>query len=347
MENPEAPQSSQPTLTEIQTPVVLKPRTANAAPPSEGPAGGQPAKPPQAKTRRHRSYRPSHKATFIGLAAVIAILLINAVILGLVLKGKSKTIGVGVNGKVTLSQGVLNQIGVSNNTIGESSDELIVVPNSQFNGKLKVAGDTNIGGQLFVNNKLSGSDASLTQLEAGNTSLQQLNVSGASTLSGLNLRSNLAVTGTTQLQGAVTINQLLTVNNSLNVVGNLSVGGTFSARSFTSSGTFTIGGHVITTGASPGVGPGGPALGSNGTVSISGNDAAGRIAINIGVGATSGTLANVAFHTQFGSVPRIVISPNGVAGSFYVLNSSVGGFSVGVGGGLPPGGYAIDYIVEQ
>jgi hypothetical protein len=333
---------------EPQAPEILKPRTDDSTLPVEPPAAaGKSSKPAGGKPGKRQSYRPSHRATFIGIAVVIVILAINAVILGFVLKGKSKTIGLGVNGKVTLSQGVLNQIGVNSSSIGNSADELIVVPNSQFKGKLTVAGDTTVGGQLKLNNKLTGSDASLTQLEAGNVSLSQLNVSGSSTLSGLNLRNNLAVLGTTQLQGAVTINQLLTVNNSLTVTGNLAIGGTFSARSLASISTLTVGGHIITTGPAPGVGPGGSALGSNGTVSISGNDSAGRIAINIGTGASSGTLANVAFRTEYGNIPRVIISPIGVAANFYITNVSVGGFSVAVGSGLSPGGYGIDYIVEQ
>jgi hypothetical protein len=331
-------------------PEVLKPREDDGTPPPELPASsGKPSKPADGKAGKRRSYRPSHRATFIGITAVIIILAVNAVILGFVLKGKSKTIGLGVNGKVTLSQGVLNQIGVNSSSIGDSADELIVAPNSQFKGTLTVAGDTTLGGSLKFNNKLTGSDASLTQLEAGNTSLSQLNVSGNSTLSGLNLRSNLAVLGSTQLQGPVTIGQLLTVNNSLTVTGNLSIGGTFSARNLTSTSTFTIGGHLVSAGTTPGIGPGGASLGSNGSYSISGNDSAGRITINIGAGGGgNGTLINVAFRTQYNNTPRVVISPVGLGALFYVTNISVGGFSVGVNGGLSAGvSFGIDYIIEE
>jgi len=339
-------------------PEVLKPRADDGTPIPEAtpPAqlSGKPATPATDKKPRRRTYRPSHKATFIGLAVIIAILLVNAVILVLVLKGKAKPGDLAASGQVTISKGVLNKIGVNTSSIGDSGVVLVVGPNAQFNGKMTVASDVSIGGQLKLNSKFSASDANLTQLEAGNTSLSQLNVSGSTTLSNLNLRTTLAVTGATQLQGPVTIGQLLTVNNNLNVAGNLAVGGTlstktFSANGLTSTSTLTIGGHIITGGLSPSAGPGGGALGSNGTVSISGNDAAGVIDINLGTGACSGgTLANVAFHTQYASVPRVVITPVGLAGNFYVSNLTSSGFSVGVGGGcLPTGGYGIDYIVEE
>jgi hypothetical protein len=188
----------------------------------------------------------------------------------------------------------------------------------------------------------------LAQLQAGNTSLAQLNVNGDGTLSTLNLRKDLVVAGITQLQGAVTLSQLLTVNNNANVVGNLAVGGTLSAKSF-SIQTLVINGHLITSGSTPGVGPGGGSLGSNGSVSISGNDSAGRIAVNIGAGGNgSGTLASVAFRTQYGGIPYVIVSPIGFACSLYVTNVSVGGFSVGSNGCLSAGqSLGINYIVEQ
>ena len=136
-----------------------------------------------------------------------------------------------------------------------------------------------------------------------------------------------------------------TISGNLTVGGTLSVN-TFSARSLTSVTTLTVGGHVITGGPTPGVSRGG-ATGSNGTVSISGNDAAGAISINIGAGAIGGTLANVTFHSRYGDIPRVVITPVGVGANFYVLNLSTTGFSVGVTSGLPPGGFVMNYIVEQ
>jgi cytoskeletal protein CcmA (bactofilin family) len=348
------PTESNSQTTESPPPEVLKPRADDGTPTAEEASAASPikGKPGADKKPRHRTYRPSHKATFIGLAVVIVILAVNAGILGFVLKSKTKTNSLANNGQVTISSAVLNKIGVNSSSIGDSGIELVVGPDAQFDGTVTVAGDVSIGGQLKLNSKFIASDANLTQLEAGNTSLGQLDVNGNSTLSNLSLRNGLAVTGATQLQGDVTISQLLTVNNSLTVSGNVSIGGvlstsTFSARSLTSSSTLTIGGHIITGGLTPGVGPGGAALGSNGTVSINGNDAAGTVSINIGASAGSGTLANVSFRSQYGSVPRVVITPIGVACTFYVLNPSVGGFSIGDGCNLPPGGYAVDYIVEQ
>lgn len=303
------------------------------------------------KKRRNRTYRPSHKATFVAIGVVVVILAINAIVITFVLGNKEKQ-NDSASGQVTISSEVLSKIGVNKSTIGDTGALLIVDPNAKFNGKLDVAGDLNISGSFKLNSKFTANEANLAILTAGRSSLNELDVNGNSTLTALNLRNTLVVAGPTTLQGPATFNQLLTVNNSLNVAGNVSIGGTlttasFVARSLVSSGTLIIGGHIITGGLVPSIGAGGSALGSNGTVSISGNDVAGTIAINIGVGATGGTLASIAFRSPYGSTPRVIITSIGVAGNFYLGTTNLGGFTVAVGSGLPPGGYALNFIVMQ
>ena len=303
------------------------------------------------KRNRRGTYRPSHKATFIGLGVVVAILAINVAVVLFFLRGNSSSDGQVNKDEVVISTDALDKLGVSKTAVGNLGTELIVGPNSKFNNKVTVGGDVSIAGQLRLNSKFSANDASLTNLQAGNTALQQLNVNGETSLSTLNMRGDLNVTGTTKLQGAVTISSLLTLNNSLNVAGNLAVGGTLSARSFQASSlvsdtTLTIGGHIITRGLAPSVSGGGGALGSNGTVSISGNDAAGTVAVNIGVGASSGLLAQVSFRQGYTNTPKIMVTAVGRSMDLYV-NRSASGFSIYTGVALPPGGYAVDFMVMQ
>lgn len=335
---------------ELPAPEVLAPRSEEAPAPKE--ESKAPVRDPKAKPNKplRRTYRPSHRATFIGLAVVAAILAVNAVIITVVIKSQSKNKSTSPTGEVVISQGVLDKLGVNRASIGDQGVQLVVGPDARFNGKVVIGSDVSVAGELKLNSKFVATDASLTQLTAGNTALAKLNVNGDSTVSNLNLRNNLIVTGTSQLQGAVTISSLLTVNNSLNVAGNLSVGGTLAVNNLqvstlTTGSTLNIGGHVITRGAAPGVSAG-SAVGSNGSVSISGNDTAGTVAVNIGVGAGGGTLANISFNTRFSNTPHVVITPIGVGANFYI-NRSANGFSIGVTSGLPPGGYAFDYIVMQ
>lgn len=342
----EVKEESKATATEPPVPEVLQAQSDDAT--EESSTDSQPSAP--AVTHRPRpqihrmTYRPSHKATFIGLGVVVVILAINAVIISFVVQGQNTAQAEGSQSDVTISPAVLDTLGVSRNSVGNLGTELVVGPNSKFDGKVTIGGDVSVGGELKLNGKLSVSDATLTSLQAGNTSLSKLDVNGDANAASLTLRQNLAVAGTSTLQGAVTVGQTLTV------AGNLTVGGALAVRSFqasslTSETTLTIGGHVITRGSAPGVAAGG-AVGSNGTVSISGNDASGTVAVNIGVGAVSGILAQVTFRTQYGITPHVVITPVGRGGDFYINRTSTG-FSIVTSGGLSPGGYAFDYIVMQ
>lgn len=342
------PSESKSSTSQPPSPEVLKPQ-ANEADPAENSASPSPAV-STGKRYRRGSYRPSHKATFIGLAVVVVILAINAVVIAFVLRSQSKA-KTQDQGQVTISQAALDKLGVNQSAGGDSGVQLVVNPNANFRGTLQVAGDTSIGGQLKLNSKLTASDASLTNLEAGNASLAQLNVNGDGTASNLVLRQKLTVNGDTLLQGTATFSQLVTMNNSLNVSGNLAVGGTLAVNtlhvsSLISDSGAIIGGHVITQGVAPSVRVG-VAAGSNGTASIAGNDMAGTVAVNTGVGAGNGLLASVTFHSAYTNTPHVVVTTIGAPALIYITRTT-SGFSIYVSGSLPAAiGYAFDYIVAQ
>lgn len=333
--------TNQPTPEVLQAPTDDPVETSPEATPSNG----------APKKSRRSTYRPSHKATFVGVAVVVAILAVNVGVIAFLLRDTG-TGDSGTRSEVTLSTETLDSLGVSKNPVGTRGTELVVGPNARFNGKVVVGSDITVAGQLTLNNKLTVGDAGIARLEAGNVSIQQLGVNGDGTLTNLNVRQNLAVGGATRLQGPTTFSQLVTINNSLNVSGNLAIGGVLSARAFqasslTSDTTLTIGGHIVTRGAAPSFSPGGSALGSNGTASNSGSDAAGTVAANVGVGATSGIVGTITFRIPYGASPRVVVTAVGAGARNVYVNRSATGFSIGVNDAMPPGGYAFDYIVIQ
>lgn len=300
---------------------------------------------------RHGAYRPSHKATFIGLAVVILILAVNVGIVVYLINIQSKTDSSKTQAEVTISPAVLDTLGVSRNPVGNAGTELVVSPNSTFKGTVKISGDVSVSGLLKLNSRFIANDASLTKLEAGEATLSQLNVSGDGTMSNLNLRKDLTVVGSTRLQGAVTVGQLLTVNNNVNILGNLAVGGTLSARSFQASSlvsdtTLTIGGHIITRGVAPSVSRGGGLDGID-TVSISGNDVSGTVAVNIGAGLDrTGIVAYVSFINQYSNIPHVIITAVGSGARDVYVDRSAAGFSIGVSS-ISTGGHAFDFVVMQ
>ena len=342
-QKPEKEQESGP-----PAPEVLKSQSDSA--PSVPPADATEHKQKIDPKRRRGTYRPSHKATFIGLSVVVVILVVNVVAISFFMNKKTAAEDASQT-EVTLSTESLNKIGVSRNPVGDSGEQLSIGPNTKFNGTVTVLNGLSVAGDFTMNSKFLADDADITNLQAGNTSLSQLNVNGDGTVSNLNLRNDLAVVGSSTLQGPVTIGQLLTVNNNLNVIGSLSIGGALTVRSIqavdlTSNTTLTVGGHIITAGAAPSVSAGG-ALGSNGTISISGNDIAGSVGANIGVGASAGLIAQVNFRNAYNSTPRVVVTVVGKGANGMYINRNANGFSISVSSALSPGGYAFDYIVMQ
>jgi hypothetical protein len=301
-------------------------------------ATGEPAQPATPLRRRLRTYRPSHKATFIGIGVIVAILAINAgAIWFIVQQNQSNANANKKTAAVSISSDTLSKLGVNRDPVAGTSTQLTIDPNSRFNGSVTVGNDVSVGGQLKLNGVFSAPSANLSKLQAGDTAIDKLNV--------------LNVTGTSRLQGPVILSQLLTVNNNLNVAGNLAVGGTLSTRTFealsiVADNGLTVGGHIATRGSAPGVGPGG-AVGANGTVSISGNDQSGTVAVNAGTGAGGGIVAQISFRAAYSSTPHLSVTPIGLAVPNMYVNRTAYGFSIGVSGALAPGGYAFDYIVVQ
>lgn len=339
-EDPKASESNAP------EPEVLEVQNDSGQASSDAPAQKSPdAKKAATPLRRRVAYRPSHKATFIGLAVVALILGVNAVIISLVMKNQADAqTGVAKNG-VTISSDVLDKLGVSRNPVGNAETQLVVGPNAIFNGKVTMAGDATISGQLNLNSKFTASDASLAKLQAGDTQLEQLNVNGDETVTNLNVRKDLQVAGLTRIQGQLTVNQLTTVNNNLNVAGSLAVGGSLSVRNFQVS-TLTVTGHLLSSGSAPGV-SGGGGVGNNGTVSISGNDTSGTVAVNTGTGAGNGLLAQISFREKYTNTPHVVVTPVGHSVPGLYINRTSSGFSISVDGAMAPAGYAFDYVIVQ
>jgi len=126
------------------------------------------------------------------------------------------------------------------------------------------------------------------------------------------VQKNLIVEGTSTLQGAVSTGSNLTVNGNLSVNGlitaaSLSVG-SISISTINLSGDLNIGGHIIPTGITPSIKA--SVAASSGTTTISGNDTAGTIIINIGNGTLmAGEMVIVSFHKPFDLTPKVQLTP--------------------------------------
>ncbi len=219
-------------------------------------------------------------------------------------------------------------------TVGDPKQLLTVESNAVFAGKVLIRDGLDVAGPIKV---------------GGDLSLPGITVSGTSQFDEVQLNS-LSIGGDANVQGILTVQQGLTVN------GQASFGGPISAPalnvdSLNINGDISFNRHIDAGGGTPSV-SGGSAIGSGGTVTISGTDTAGTITINVGSGAGGGNLAFVNFTSAFNGNPHVVITPVASLGSgpvtgsqkFYLSSRTNTGFTIAVSAGLAPGSVSFDYI---
>src|SRR5262249_51890818 len=147
-------------------PQVLQTRSDSAGSPQNASAETNVA---SSTIKHRRSYKPSHKATIIGIAAVMLILIINAVVFEVLLKKQAQKDTLAQKGQVSISSADLNKLGINKSTLGSSGVQLVVAPDAQFKGKVSVDGNTILSGPLTLNSKLTTTNANISDLQAGKT----------------------------------------------------------------------------------------------------------------------------------------------------------------------------------
>ena len=234
----------------------------------------------------------------------------------------------------TLSQDELNKLSEIGANLGTAGQVLNIGADALFRGKVNIGGDLAIAGRLNAN---------------GPVTLSQLNITGTTAATGLNVGSNLIVGGTTVLQKSLTVQDLVAINGGLNVSGAASFNtlnaSTIAVRSISISGPLTIG-HLITQGTAPIIAAG--AVGGGGTVSISGNDTAGTININTGTG-PGGVLATITFRAAYGASVHVLLSPltGSAASAQAFVTRNNGGFQIHANSPAAGSTLSYDYLVTQ
>ena len=233
-----------------------------------------------------------------------------------------------VNGQ-ELSADTINSLSDTNAQVGDSKQTLTIASNSVFNGRVLIRDSLDVAGTIRV---------------GGSLSLPGITVSGTSNFDSIQVANNLSIAGSAAVQGNLSTQGTLTVS------GSASFGGPISAPALNIdnlvlASDITLNRHVSTGGGSPGVSSG-TAVGSGGTVSISGSDTSGTVTINIGGSPVAGVLANITFVNSYGRTPHVVISPVGsnAAGVQYYVTRTATGFSIATTNAAA-GSFSFDYIV--
>lgn len=229
----------------------------------------------------------------------------------------------------TLSPEELKKLTESEQKVGDPKSTLAIESNAIFSGKVLIRDSLDVAGTIKV---------------GGSLSLPGISVSGDSSFDQIQANS-LRITGDTSVQGQ------LNVQKGINVSGGGTFGGPISAplltvQSLQLAGDLQITRHIDAGGGTPGK-VDGNALGSGGTVSVSGTDTAGTITVNTGGGPAAGCFVTINFTQRFSGTPHIVITPvgSGAASLNYYINRTNSTFSVcstnAAGGGQS---FSFDYI---
>ena len=293
--------------------------------------GSESGKPVPPSPFKHRSFikRLWDKFNiYLVLFILVLVLAIGSLVI-MTVKGKQDN-----NNKIAstedLSQDALKQLANTDVTVGSSKQILTVQANAVFAGAVLIRGDLEVAGGLKVGKDLSLANITVTgtsrlgevestNLTVGNT----LNVQGT-----LTLKSGISVAGQSNFNGGIVTSSLTTgalqLNGDLKLTHHLTAGGTIPSISK------------------------GSAVGSGGTVSLSGSDTSGSITINTGSSPPAGCFATITFSEAFTNTPHVVISPVGAsaAGLDYYVTRSTTNFVVCTATPAAVGvSFGFDYVI--
>lgn len=265
----------------------------------------------------------------IYLLGFILLIIISLIIVFVVIQSSNKQAAKQADIKTQeLTQEAIDNLSSNETTVGDPKQLLNIESNAVFNGKVLIRDGLDVAGPIKVGGELN---------------LPGITVSGKSAFDEVRINS-LSIAGDVSVQGTLTVQKNLSVN------GQASFAGAVSAPSLTIdalsiNGDIQFNRHMDAGGGTPSV-SGGNAIGSGGTVTISGTDTGGTVTINVGSSAAPGTLATVTFASAFNGNPHVVISPIGrAAPNAYVANRTSTGFSIATEPGLSVGPISFDFVV--
>lgn len=216
----------------------------------------------------------------------------------------------------TLTQDALKQLANTDATVGNTSQTLTIQGNAVIAGQTLLRGNLNVAGNIQSGGSIQGPTLTISgNSNLGATQINSLQVAQNTAVQGNTTLRDLNVSGATSFAGPVTAAQItvsrliLSGNGSLQLPNHLSFSGPSPGRSFIGSGI----------------------LGSGGSISVNGSDTSGSINMNSGNNPSgSGCIVRINFNKAFSSQPRVIISPvNSAAGSIdYYVDRNLTGFSV-------------------
>ncbi len=256
---------------------------------------------------QHRSFirRLWDRLNIYLLLFILVLIVAIGSTISLTLKGKKDAY------KIITTQGLtqdeLKQLANTDVTVGKPKQILTVQANAVFAGSALIRGDLEIAGALKL---------------GGDMSVANLTVSGATHLNDTTT-NNLTVGSTLNVKGTLTLNSGISVAGQSNFNGGLTASSIITGA-LQLNGDLKLTHHITAGGTIPEIVKG-TGVGGGGTVSLSGSDTSGSIAINTGSTPPIGCFATVTFSEPFATTPHVVVGPIGTASAdlnYYIVRST-------------------------
>jgi len=292
--------------------------------------GGSGAKTPPPDPFQHRSFIKRLWDKFNIYLLLFILVLTVAIGSTIAMTLKSKKDAYKIITTQNLTQDELKQLANTDVTVGQPKQILTVQANAVFAGSVLVRGDLEVAGKLKL---------------GGDMSLANLTVSGATTLDEVNA-NNLTVGNNLNVQGTLTLKSGISVAGQSNFTGGL-VASSISTGALSLNGDLNLTHHITAGGTIPSIAKG-TAVGGGGTVSLSGSDTSGTVAINTGSSPPAGCFATVTFSEAFDTTPHVVVTPVGAAAAElnYYITRSTTNFVICSTNEAPSGeSFGFDYVV--
>jgi cytoskeletal protein CcmA (bactofilin family) len=285
---------------------------------------------PAASPFQHRSFirRLWDRLNIYLLLFILVLVIAIGSVVTLTVKGRQDAYKIITTQELT--QDELKQLANTDVTVGDPKQILTVQANAVFAGSTLIRGDMEVAGTLKL-----GGDLSLTNLNVtGATQLED------ATANNLTVGSNLNVQGTLQLNGGISVAGQSNFNGGI-------VASSIITGALQLNGDLNLTHHITAGGTIPGVAKG-SAVGGGGTVSLSGSDTSGAVAINTGSLPPAGCFATVTFSEAYNTTPHVVVTPVGAAaaGLNYYITRSTTNFVICSTNAAPAGqSFGFDYVV--
>ena len=232
----------------------------------------------------------------------------------------------------SLTTDALKQLSNTDVSVGDSSQTFTIQGNAIITGQTLMRGDLNVAGNFQTGGSIKAPSITISgDANLGTAQVNSLQVAQDVAIQGKTTMRDLSVAGAATFKGAITASQI-----------------TASRLVLSGNAVLEVPNHLAFTGSTPSRTINSGALGSGGSVSISGSDTSGTVNINTGNGPATGCFTHITFRQVFTHQPRVIISPiNAGAGlTNYYVTRDTAGFSICAAKPAPAhSSFGFDYFV--